>query len=871
MDGSKVKKFKGIISEKVIANGYTLDKAYQECVNQAKDFDFYNENKEYMEKAYQELRDIPVEYISEGGFAILEDRKEWYFGPKDSDIFWPALKKYLLEDKEWRDFTVRKINRSSTSIIQHLDNPGLNEFKTKGLVVGYVQSGKTANMTAVMAKAADASFRFFIVLSGLTDALRNQTQERFENDLVKRNPAKWQKWTNIGTDFNLRLSSFPSFSPDQRNIAVIKKNKHILSRLIGVLKSTPPAILKSCPFMVIDDECDQASVNSAKFAEEMSAINESVRTLLKLLPRVAYIGYTATPFANILINPVLANPEHPDDLYPKDFIYSLEKPEEYFGAESLFGRDILEGDEVHPEEEGLDMIRLIPDEESPLLRPQKKKDRDSFSFEITSTLRKSLLYFILATAVRKVRGDENCHSSMLIHTTIYKEPHFSAQQRIEEFLEWVQNKLIGNDQKIFKELKQLWDEERNCVPAESFGNRTVEFDDLWNHVPETVGQIEVVVENSESEERLDFSSRTRRYIVVGGNVLARGLTIEGLIVSFFMRTSTQYDSIMQMGRWFGYRNKFEDLPRIWMTRDMRNAFHDLATVEAEIRQDIEIYARDKLTPMQFAVRIRQLPGLAITARTKMMAAQAVSVSYSDSHVQTFRFKEKDGGWLDKNWKAGSELINSVKSKGINSSDFGRGPVFLNVPVGLILNFIESYEVHETHNALNKVSLINYIEDQNRQTAGDLKFWNLGVLQPSSGAQSQENLGSLGKVRTIVRSRLKDGGLENDADIKALMSKADVFIDVDDNIKVSEKGWAELRNERENKIGKKPLLIFYPINSESTPVSSKNREPLNAMTDVLGLGFVFPKATDDTQIYVQVPLPEQDYEEPDIPEDINGEQ
>ena len=422
-------------------------------MNHAKDFDFYDENKDYMEKAYQELKNIPVEYISEGGLAILENRREWYFGPKDSDVFWPASEKYLLEDKEWPDSTVKKIDRSSTSIVQLLDNPGLNEFKTKGLVVGYVQSGKTANMTAVMAKAADASFRFIIVLSGLTDALRNQTQERFESDLVKRNPARWQKWTSIGTDFNLRLSSFPVFSPDQRNIAVIKKNKHILSRLIAVLKSTPPAILKNCPFMVIDDECDQASVNSAKFAEEMSAINESVRTLLNLLPRVAYIGYTATPFANVLINPVLASPAHPDDLYPKDFIYSLEKPEEYFGAESLFGRDILEGDEVPPEEEGLDMIRLIPDEESPLLRPLKKKDRESFSFEITSTLRKSILYFIMATAVRKIRGDENCHSSMLIHTTIYKEPHFSAKQSIEEFLKWVQSKLGENDQRIFSGIK----------------------------------------------------------------------------------------------------------------------------------------------------------------------------------------------------------------------------------------------------------------------------------------------------------------------------------------------------------------------------------------------------------------------------------
>src|SRR3546814_761939 len=141
--------------------------------------------------------------------------------------------------------------------------------------------------------------------------------------------------------------------------------------------------------------------------------------------------------------------------------------------------------------------------------------------------------------------------------------------------------------------------------------------------------IDVKVENWRSQDRIDYSVPGRRYIVIGGNVLARGLTLAGLVVSFFMRTSSQYDTLMQMGRWFGFRPGYEDLPRIWMEEDVRDAFFDLATVEEEIRRDIDTYAIDNVKPIEFATRIRKIPGLAITTRTKLRNVRTATIGYEE--------------------------------------------------------------------------------------------------------------------------------------------------------------------------------------------------------------------------------------------------
>lgn len=794
-------------------------------------------------------------------------REEWYAGPQETDTFWPSLRAHLVA-KGWEGDTIRTIDKSSTRVLASVHNPGLPEFDTRGLVVGYVQSGKTANMTAVMAKAADTNFRFFIVLSGLTDALRNQTQERIEQDLVDRNKERWYALTAPDADFAMPAGrGLPPFQGKVRYLAIVKKNAAVLRRLLLTIRNTTGGV--DCPVMVIDDECDQASVNTARYRDRMTAINRLVRELLKELRRVAYVGYTATPFANVLIDPEISvDPDEPDDLYPRHFILALPRPSEYFGPERIFGRDILEADEASAENlTAMNIIRHVPDDEIALLRPARRQDKDDFSPAVTPTLARAISYFLLATAARCVRGHADHHSSMLVHTTSFVAPHFKARDSIQWHVSNLGRRIRQNDRDLIREMASIWAEEISAVPSSDLGLEPVSFDQILECLEEVADSVEVVVENGVSDERIDYPRRgdspVRRYIVVGGNVLARGLTIEGLVVSFFLRTSSQYDTLMQMGRWFGYRIGYEDLPRVWMTDDLQAAFHDLATMEAEIRNDIDVYDKERISPLEFAVRIRQIPGMAITARNKMLAAQQCSVSYSNRHEQTFRFRHRDRGWLDSNWQAGADLVQQAVASGV-SIDRGRGGrVLKGVSVGRIYEFLESYEVHETHDRVSPDHLAEYIQRQN--TAGSsLASWTIGIVETRKGTESQKALGPVGKVKTSVRSRLAGAAPETDADIKALMSRSDLLIDLGGGA-AGDSSWAALKKRRHEEEAE-PLLLLYPIEAESEP-SSRKREPLGAITDVLGVGIVFPPSERETPVnYVRVPLAEQEYEETEIPED-----
>ncbi len=802
---------------------------------------------------------------------------EWYGGPSVNGI-WAGLKKYLIEVKEWdADTTVKSIDQTSTKIVSLLDAPGTPNFSTRALVVGHVQSGKTANMTAVMAKAVDARYTFVIVLAGMTDALREQTQERLEIDLVSQDPERWALLTSVEEDFSASPDQgFPRPHPSERHLAVVKKNKFVLERILKKLENTPEQRLRNIAFLIIDDECDQASVNAARYKQQMTAINSLVRRILQAVHKSAYIGYTATPFANVLIDPeVSVDPDHPDDLYPRDFIVALPRPENYFGAESLFGRGLLDADDDVPDADGLDMIRIVEDDETESLRPVSYQDRESFSLTVTPSLDESIRYYLLASAARVARGQGNEHSCMLIHTTVYVAPHFDAQQQIGGHLNQLKLRLESGDSQLDHQLRELWDREKDSVDSSLFGNSAVEFDDLSEHLCDVANSVQIVVENGMSDERLKYSEdKGDRYIVIGGSVLARGLTINGLIVSFFLRTSSQYDSLMQMGRWFGYRGGYEDLPRVWMTRDMRDAFKELATVEAEIRNDISLYHEEEnITPLDFAVRIRQIPGMSITAKNKMLSAETCNISYSGEHIQTTRFKHNDEDWLSENWDIGARLIREATDQVGLGTPTSRGRLFEGVSVGSIKRFLADYQTHDSHRDFQSDKIIEYIDAQNEKNESYLGQWNVGIIEPERGTPSGFPLGPIGSVRTVIRSLLWETK-DSDADIKALMSRGDILIDVPSDDPVGNDGWDKLKKRRAAAQVTRPLVLLYPIESVSTPRQgtgtrkdgTPTREALNAVRDVLGVGILFPESPSAIpENYVRVTLPQQEYEEAELQE------
>ena len=295
--------------------------------------------------------------------SVIRKRPRWYFGPRPSDLHWPAVKAFLLNEKEWHEDDVRGIDDASSEVVSLLENPrdpARSQFSCRGLVIGHVQSGKTANMTAVIAKALDSGYDTVIVLAGLTNKLRHQTQLRLYSDLVRRNPLNWQVLTSNEVDRDFRAppqGGFLSHS-DKAQLAVIKKNVSPLGELRKAIRETLPAVLQQLRVLVIDDECDQASVNSARGELDMTAMNHRIRELLSLLPAVTYVGYTATPFANVLINPYRVDGQELDDLYPRDFITALPKRDRYFGTERLFGKTPVDLEDVRPDEEGLDICLL---------------------------------------------------------------------------------------------------------------------------------------------------------------------------------------------------------------------------------------------------------------------------------------------------------------------------------------------------------------------------------------------------------------------------------------------------------------------------------------------------------------------------------
>jgi len=768
---------------------------------------------------------------------------DWYPGPQDDDRFWPPLRR-LLEDKGWSDDVVQSVDDASSKVLSHMQPPGVGTFSTKGLVLGYVQSGKTTNFTGLISKAADVGYKFFIVLSGVHNKLRAQTQERLFDELVALNTEHWISVTQPDSDFRIsgvgNVDAFLTANYDHKVLGVVKKNMTVLTRLRDWLRGASETVLAACPILIIDDEADQASINTTGDAERRSRINGLLLELLASGTKVSYVGYTATPFANIFVDPTIG-----DDIYPSDFIVDLPRPENYFGTETLFGREPIDADDHDPAIHGTDMIRSVPMEELAGLRPSSRDGRFDFKPVIEPSLRDALNYFWMATAARRSRGDEG-HSSMLVHTTLYVDAHLRFQKTIEEYRDSVLSNLENSDPVLIEDLEMLWEQESHAVQLPKDNPRWTSFATLRPFLEDTLRATLVPVENNQSLARLSYEEDGSTQIVVGGNVLSRGLTLEGLTVSYFIRTSTAYDTLLQMGRWFGYRVGYEELPRVWMTDELQRYFHDLATVEFEIRSDVARYEREEITPIDFAVRVRTHPKMSITARSKMSAARELEVSYSGQRPQTILFKNEDQAWLKRNQLAAKRLVSAATDQTdgfVNNFDTYR--VARGVGVATILQFLRGYEVHPEAADVRTAEMSAYIVDQNAE--GDLLDWNVVIATQLSGERTGTfDFGSGVTVPKVERTSLKRISGDGYVSIGTLLVKLDYVADLD--LDTPKRELARL--DKVDLMALRPKgnvgsLILYPIAKDSRPANenrkNSRREALNAVDDMIGIGIVFPDA------------------------------
>jgi hypothetical protein len=647
-----------------------------------------------------------IKEIPDPGYLADRHRKVgfWYSGPRHDDVVWPTLKSRLLQ--ELPEAAVENVDAASSKVIGLGSPPGKESINTRGLVLGYVQSGKTTNFMSVVAKAADVGYRLIIVLTGTTENLRTQTQDRIDDYLIKPCDSVWNPLTSVDMDFSMTTPADAILSnASMRSIAVVKKNPARLRRLHKWIKTASATTRKNCPILIIDDEADQASIDVG--TKRQSTINGLIRDLLAN-PKAAYIAYTATPFANLLIDPSV---EH--DLYPRDFIVDLPRPDNYFGAERIFGQ--LEAESLEDSvDDGLDVVRLISDLEVDAVRPPRNKTLlEQWAPEVPDAMDAAIRWFLLATAARRLRAGKVAHSSMLIHTSMLAGAHEKTAEAVVDHLDGLRAELVNEAVTAFDVFRELWQSESARVTADAFGNQPIAFDDLMPHLVETARATKVVVDNYQSNDRLEYDKEhPQTAIVIGGNTLSRGLTLEGLTSSYFVRASSAYDTLLQMGRWFGYRVGYEDLIRIWMSSELKSWFLMLSIVEAEIREEIQVYEAEGKTPAELPVKIRTHPQMSVTSAAKMRSAIKAQVSYSGRRVQTIMFNEDDSDWLESNITATKDLFERLLSEGHDENELEasrRG--FRDVSADKILDFLDSYQVHDAAKSIDKDAIRRYIEKE----------------------------------------------------------------------------------------------------------------------------------------------------------------
>ncbi|HCO12757.1 MAG TPA: endonuclease, partial [Gemmatimonadetes bacterium] len=580
-----------------------------------------------------------------------EGHEDWLDGEAPAGPFWERLEDYFLTEREppLPPSVVKALNRSANKVLGQLESPARDpQWNRRGLVAGSIQSGKTGHYVALAAKALDAGYQIIIILAGVHNSLRSQTQQRVDEQLIGKDKdgnligvrAKEKKLKLVvenlpsivtittadeAGDFKLGSAQVRATAgTGSRLVIVVKKHVTILTNLTKWLKQTNvlPSNLETgrvvAPTLVIDDEADFASINTTRDPQaDPTKTNKLIRQLLQTLECVGFVGYTATPQANIYIPVDVQGDELGPDLFPKAFIHNLKPPSTYIGPDLVFG---------HPGDESVDIEeqRALPmyvavdsskDKKSEIERwmPAKHK-KTHIPGPLPGTLREAIRLFVLVVAVRDCRGDKD-HNSMLVHVTRFVAVQELVAQKIQRAVDSIVQIICygGSTERHAQEkaLKDVWD--RRIVPDHAAFARVSDYKPLppwpkvWTSVRETVERIRVKQLNGTSEDALDYKNeeRTKQVVIaVGGDKLSRGLTLEGLSVSYFLRASRMSDTLMQMGRWFGYRPGYVDLCRVYTTHSLYKAFREFALATDELRRQLDLMAATGKNPTEFGLRIR---------------------------------------------------------------------------------------------------------------------------------------------------------------------------------------------------------------------------------------------------------------------------
>lgn len=642
------------------------------------------------------------------------------------------------------------IDRDTDRIVGLLENPiRKGPWKRRGMAVGEVQSGKTGNYIGVACKAADFGYKFIVLLAGMQNNLRRQTQERVEDGFigletdklgVGGSRSKDKPWTGVGIiDSSIQPIALTTRTRDFKNetavsanisfdsvkapiILVVKKQKRVLENLIAWLRANNRAtggVICGVPMLLLDDEADNASINT-KSENDPTQINRLIRELLNQFEQNAYLGYTATPFANIFIDPDTNTQMLQEDLFPRDFMVALDAPTNYMGAGKVFL-----GEEDNP-----GMVRDVEDHRD--VFPEKHKI-DHEVDHLPETLLGAIRCFVLARAVRMLRGQSNAHNSMLVNVSRFNGVQRQVTALIQNYLTTIRNAVQAyaalpasqalSDQTIAS-LRDTWESE--------FPSSQTSWDQVQAILNQAVGPIVVRTINNKSTDALDYLNRKDEglnVIAVGGLSLSRGFTLEGLTVSYFIRNSVMYDTLLQMGRWFGYRDGYDDLCRLFMTPDASSWYRHIAAASEELRDEIRRMEREGRTPADFGLKVRAHPdSLIVTARNKMKTGITVpvSVSLKGELIETVYIR-KDS--LAANRKVMTDLVSLLSGAPEFKEEKGRqGFLWTNVDSSLVKDFIRRWRNHERNPWTQSNPLIDFISGHEGTILGS---WDICLYDPDN--------------------------------------------------------------------------------------------------------------------------------------------
>jgi hypothetical protein len=669
------------------------------------------------QEAIKKRIDSEYQIYQPDGVALLDDyehQSSWFTDQKSqvSLFYWERYRNQLFRDGFSTSILKTLDSNTTDNLMNLLGNPNEKvSFCRKGLVVGDVQSGKTSNYIGLMTKAADAGYKVIILLTGTIEALRKQTQIRVEEGFIGYDVDK-REWVGVGinspkdtpipksatsrtqdytskssknTLLNLVDSKIPLVLITKKNATTLKNIRQDLTNLNII----PPAKQIDSSLLIIDDEADNASVNTNDKSFDPTIINSEIRNLTNLFTKSNYVGFTATPFANVFIDPESETDMLKGDLFPKDFIYAIDLPNNYFGSKKIF---------LDPKSKHINTI-LDSNEIFPI--KHKKEWDENFLFP---SLIDAINSFLVVNAIRDINEGnvKNSHRSMLINVSRFIKVQEKIFELVSNEFERIRNAvsltkgmdpITARKNQLINNLYQIYLEYHFEPYKDLFG-----WEEVFKSLYEAIKNIEIFkVPPKDKKKQLDYQKHKAdvlRAIVIGGLALSRGLTLEGLSTSYLYRNTATFDVLMQMGRWFGYRDKpvpYENLCKIWILKSTEKHFIEISKSINELRTDLKMMYASKKTPKEFGIRVRnESDSLGITDRNKMRNSK--KYIYSSSFFGKFLetpFITSSVDQLTNNLKVFRNFVSSVPLQKEKNKIIGK-----KIPAKFILDFLSKIHVHE---------------------------------------------------------------------------------------------------------------------------------------------------------------------------------